>query len=369
MMPDLSEIVFVVGTRPEIIKTAPVLRAVRDSNELSPYLIHTDQHYDSNMSGAFFESLNLDLPDEHLGVGSGTHAEQTAKGLISIGQILRSRDPAVVLAQGDTNAVLSTAIAASKLSTDFGHIEAGIRSFDRTMPEEVNRILADKVANLCFVPTSRGVKNLSAEGIKDGVYQTGNTVVDACLKHKSIGESASNILDRLGLVPQKYAVTTIHRASNTDDPDRLSTILTGLDGQEYPVIFPCHPRTQKVIDELGFEPTASLRFVEPLDYLNFLKLEANARLIVTDSGGIQEEASILEVPCLTVRPNTERPETIDAGVNRLIEPDEIKASMAELFVDDDQYGRMRGAPNLYGDGDSGERITRILEEQYANSQN
>ena len=249
---------FVVGTRPEIIKTAPVLRAARESDVIDPYLVHTDQHYDDNMSAAFFEALNLESPNEHLGVGSGTQAEQTADGLVEVEQLLKTREPAAVLAQGDTNAVLSTAIAASKLPVEFGHIEAGIRSFDRSMPEETNRILADKVADLCGAPTAGAVDNLAAEGIEDGVYETGNTVVDACLEHSAIAESESEILDQFELTPEEYAVTTIHRASNTDDSDRLSTILDGLDSQEYPVVFPCHPRTRQVIDDLGFEATGSL---------------------------------------------------------------------------------------------------------------
>jgi UDP-N-acetylglucosamine 2-epimerase (non-hydrolysing) len=316
------------------------------------------------MSGEFFEALNLGFPDDHLGVHSGTQAEQTANGLIAIEQLLEERAPAVVLAQGDTNAVLSTAIAASKLPVAFGHIEAGIRSFDRSMPEEVNRVLADHVAELCFAPTSTAVDNLSAEGIEAGVYQTGNTIVDACLQHRSIADSESDVLTRFDLNPDSYAVTTIHRPINTDDPNRLSTILNGLDSQEFPVIFPCHPRTQAVIEELGFEANGSLHLVEPLGYLDFLKLETNARVIVTDSGGIQEEASILEVPCLTVRPNTERPETIDAGVNRLIEPFQVEEAMETLFVDDNRHQAMQGASQLYGDGSSGERIVEILEDRY-----
>lgn len=212
-----SEVVVILGTRPEIIKTAPVIREMRESNQIDPYVIHTNQHYDHSMSAAFFESLNLESPDEHLGVGSGTHAEQTADGLVAVGKLLNSRKPDAVLAQGDTNAVLSAAIAASKLPMHFCHIEAGIRSFDRSMPEEVNRVLADKAADLCFAPTARAVRNLHDEGVKDGVYETGNTIVDACLEHSSIADSESQTLEKLGLSRGGYAVTTIHRASNTGD--------------------------------------------------------------------------------------------------------------------------------------------------------
>lgn len=366
-MDNVSEVVFILGTRPEIIKTAPVLREIRKNGKIESYVVHTNQHYDHNMSGTFFESLNLQSPDKHLEVGSGTHAEQTADGLVAVEQILKSREPEAVLAQGDTNAVLSTAIAASKLPVDFCHIEAGIRSFDRSMPEEMNRVLADNVADLCFTPTPQAVENLHAEGVKNGVYETGNTVVDACLEHRSIAESESKILERLELHHGGYAVTTIHRASNTDDRDRLSTILKGLESQDYPVIFPCHPRTRSIIDEIGFDSSGSLRIIDPLDYLDFLKLMMNARLVVTDSGGIQEEASILQIPCLTVRSNTERQETVEAGVNRLIEPDLVGDMMSELFFNDDQHDEMRGAPDLYGDGNSGEQIVRILEKYYGQS--
>ncbi|QKG92035.1 UDP-N-acetylglucosamine 2-epimerase (non-hydrolyzing) [Halorubrum salinarum] len=358
------EIVFVVGTRPEIIKTAPVLRAVRDSDALDVHVVHTDQHYDDNMSAAFFEVLNLGMPDEHLGVGSGTQGEQTAKGLMKIERLLGDRSPAAVLAQGDTNAVLSTALSASKLPVDFGHIESGIRSYDRSMPEETNRVLADHVAELNFAPTDVAVENLADEGIEDGVHATGNTVVDACLQHRSFAESESTILDDFGLTAGKFVAVTIHRPVNTDDPDRLTTILEAFDGQAFPVVFPCHPRTRTAIDDLGFEPTGSLRLVEPLDYIDFLNLQANARLVVTDSGGIQEEASILQVPCLTVRPNTERPETVDAGVNKLIPPAALNAEIRKLFGDSEAHEAMRGAPDLYGEGNSGARIADILERRY-----
>lgn len=360
-----AEIIFVVGTRPEIIKTAPVLQSVKQSPVLNQYLVHTNQHYDDNMSATFFESLNLDDPDEHLEVGSGTQAIQTADGLIKIEEILAEREPEAVVAQGDTNAVLSTAIAASKLDVDFAHIEAGIRSYDRSMPEEVNRILADDVADLLFAPTSTAVNNLLSEGIETGVHETGNTIVDACLRHRSIAESNSKILERLDLLEDKYAIATIHRPTNTDSTNRLRSILEGFDSQAFPVVFPCHPRTRKVIDEFDFEPTGSLKLIEPLDYLDFLKLEDNARVIVTDSGGIQEEASILEVPCLTVRSNTERPETIDAGVNQLIEPSSLHHELENLFTDDQRHESMQGASNIYGDGDSGTKITEVLEAKYS----
>jgi UDP-N-acetylglucosamine 2-epimerase (non-hydrolysing) len=361
---DLSEVCIVVGTRPEIIKMAPVVRAIHDSNELTPYIIHTNQHYDEELSAAFFTDLNLPAPDQNLHVESGTQAEQTANGLTGIEQVLQERSPPIVLAQGDTNAVLSTALAASKLSVQFGHIEAGIRSFDRTMPEEVNRVIADQVSNLAFVPTETAAKNLRNEGVTEGVHVTGNTIVDACSDHLSIAERESTILDSLQLAKQNYIVATIHRPHNTDNADRLEQIFSEFGLIDYPVVFPAHPRTQNRIEELDIAVPDTLNVVEPLDYLDFLKLESNAKVIVTDSGGIQEEASILQVPCLTVRPNTERPETTEAGVNRLVEPEEIGAWIQKLWSSPSLYQSMQNQPDLYGDGTAGRRIAEIIETQF-----
>ncbi|PSP99055.1 UDP-N-acetylglucosamine 2-epimerase (non-hydrolyzing) [Halobacteriales archaeon QS_5_70_17] len=355
----MRELAVVVGTRPEIIKMAPVVRAATDRFDL--HLVHTGQHYDDEMSGAFFASLDLPAPDENLSIGSGTQAEQTADGLVGVESMLTEREPAAVLALGDTNAVLSTAIAASKLPTAFGHIEAGLRSFDRTMPEEVNRVVADHVAEFSFAPTEQAVEHLADEGVTAGVYETGNTIVDACREHVPLAEERSDVLEELGL-PEPYVAATIHRPHNTDDPERLRAIMGALDGAGAPVVLPAHPRTQSVLDDLGYEPTGSLELVGPLDYLDFLKLLDNATVAVTDSGGIQEEASILEVPCLTVRPNTERPETVDAGVNQLVEPGELRGRVETLLEDDAARAAMTGHPDLYGDGRAGERIVDVLDE-------
>lgn len=357
------EICVVVGTRPEIIKMAPVVRAIQQTNSVSLFLVHTNQHYDDELSGAFFENLELPNPDRNLRVESGTQAEQTASGLVGVERVLQERSPRVVLAQGDTNAVLSTAIAASKTDVLFGHIEAGIRSFDRSMPEEINRVLADQVADFAFAPTDDAKENLGAEGITDNVYVTGNTVVDACKQHLSISKNQSNVLDELGLVDTKYIVATIHRPRNTDSSKRLRRIISELDSVSIPVVFSAHPRTEKRINEYGLSTNGMLRIISPLDYLDFLKLEAGAELIVTDSGGIQEEASILEVPCLTVRPNTERPETIDAGVNELVSPSEIGNKIREIRSSQSLYRSMQGSDDLYGDGSAGQYIVEILKNE------
>jgi len=355
----MRELAVIVGTRPEIIKMAPVIRTATDRFDL--HLVHTGQHYDDEMSGAFFESLDLPTPDRNLSIGSGSQAEQTADGLVGVEAMLTEREPAAVLALGDTNAVLSTAIAASKLSTAFGHVEAGLRSFDRSMPEEVNRVVADHVAEFSFAPTEQAVDNLAAEGITAGVYETGNTIVDACREHAPLAAERSDVRDRLDL-PESYVAATIHRPHNTDDPERLRAIMDALDGASAPVVLPAHPRTQSVLDEMSYEPAGSLELVEPLDYLDFLNLLDNARVAVTDSGGIQEEASILEVPCLTVRPNTERPETVDAGVNELVDPDRLRARLRTLLEDDAARAAMTGHPDLYGDGRASEHIVDVLDE-------
>jgi UDP-N-acetylglucosamine 2-epimerase (non-hydrolysing) len=339
---------------------APVIRAIQRTDSITPYIVHTNQHYDNELSKAFFRNLNLPSPDRNLQVGSGTQGEQTADGLVGVERVLEARSPPIVLAQGDTNAVLSTAIATSKIDVLFGHVEAGIRSFDRSMPEEVNRVLADQVTDLAFAPTPEAVENLAAEGVTEDVYVTGNTVVDACREHLEISNERSDILTNLELKDKNYIVATIHRPRNTDTPTRLRRVITELDKIDSPVILPAHPRTKKRIDLEDLTSNDTLRIVPPLDYLDFLKLEANAEVIVTDSGGIQEEASILEIPCLTVRPNTERSETVDAGVNKLVKPEEISELVHQLKSSPAVYESMQGCTDLYGDGTAGQQIVEVI---------
>jgi|AntDeeMinimDraft_6_1070357.scaffolds.fasta_scaffold00165_2 UDP-N-acetylglucosamine 2-epimerase (non-hydrolysing) len=357
-----EEIAVVLGTRPEIIKMAPVVRAIEETPSLSLRLIHTDQHYDQELSGSFFEVLELPNPDDHLEVGSGTQGEQTATGLVGIESLLVDREPAAVLAQGDTNAVLSTALAASKLPVLFGHLEAGIRSFDESMPEEINRIVADDVADLLFAPTDDAALNLRAEGIEDGVHVTGNTVVDACHEHASIAAEKSTIHEELGVTAGEYVVATIHRPFNIDDFDRLGTIIQQLSALHCDVVFSAHPRTQEALVRADIPVADTVYIIDPVDYLDFLALQSTARVIVTDSGGIQEEASVLDVPCVTVRPNTERPETIEAGVNTLVKPSDITATVNQLIQDDAAHEVMTGYPDLYGDGESGARIVELVRD-------
>lgn len=357
------DVLIILGTRPEIIKLAPLIRAIDKSNKLSGQIVHTGQHYDDELSEAFFRSLQLPNPDEQLHVGSGTQGEQTADALEKIEGVIAQRSPDVVIALGDTNAVLSAALATSKMKPSFGHVEAGIRSFDRTMPEEVNRVLADQVSDFAFAPTETAAENLDNEGVVGETWVVGNTVVDACFEHTPIAEKESSILDQIDLKKGEYAVATIHRPRNTDNRDRLVQIIEALDEQEFPVIFPIHPRTKNALEAVDITHGGALSLIEPLDYLDFLKLLNNSRVVVTDSGGVQEEASILEIPCLTVRPNTERPETVEAGVNQLLEPDELQERLATVYRDATVLEDMTGYPNLYGDGNSAAKIVSILENK------
>uniref|UniRef100_UPI00261AE224 non-hydrolyzing UDP-N-acetylglucosamine 2-epimerase n=1 Tax=Halorientalis sp. TaxID=1931229 RepID=UPI00261AE224 len=312
-----SHVAIVLGTRPEIIKLSPVIRECERRGV--PYtIIHTGQHYSDELDTVFFEQLELPTPEHNHGVGSDSNGAQTGAMLIEIEEVLLDIDPDVVLVQGDTNSVLAGAIASSKLDCELGHIEAGLRSFDREMPEETNRVVTDHVADYLFAPTETAADYLRAEGRPDeAIYVTGNTVVDAVQQNREIATRKSEILNEFDLSPDTYAVMTAHRAENVDAPSRFEDLLTGVKRvateYEFEVIYPIHPRAQDRLDNFDIGVPEQIRLVEPLDYLDFLTLQANAGLILTDSGGIQEEACILQVPCVTLRDSTERPETLDVG--------------------------------------------------------
>lgn len=360
---------FVFGTRPEIIKLAPVIRAFEERS-IEPLLIHTGQHYDYEMSKIFLEELELHRIDYHLEVGSGTQAYQTGSAMIKIEEVLMKEKPDVTLVQGDTNTVLAGALASVKLKIPVAHVEAGLRSFDRTMPEEINRILADHASEVLFAPTEEAKKNLEREGISEGVYVVGNTIVDAVLQNSEIAERKSKILDKLGLRPKEYAVLTAHRAENTDSEENLKKLVEIIESLPITVIYPVHPRTEKRLKSLNLwsrlEKRAHVILTKPLGYLDFLKLQKNAKFVLTDSGGIQEESIILNVPCLTLRYNTERPETIKAGGNVLVglEKERVLYYVDRLLNDKQFYERMAKAPNPFGDGKSGERIVNTLLQLY-----
>jgi UDP-N-acetylglucosamine 2-epimerase (non-hydrolysing) len=316
------KIAFIVGTRPEIIKMSPLIDEVKKKG-VNYILIHTGQHYDQEMSQQFFTDLELSQPDYNIGVGSTTQGKQTAVMLEGIEKILLNETPDIILVEGDTNAVMAGAIASSKLHLPLGHVEAGLRSFDKTMPEEINRMIADACSNLFFVPTEESAINLIFEGINPhNIHITGNTIVDACLRNLKIAEKNSNLVSKLDL-GENILTLTIHRAENVDDPKRLKNITDALlELNEVTIIFPVHPRTRKNLVKFGFydslEEAKHIQMINPVGYLDFLLLLSHSKLVLTDSGGIQEEAITLNLPCITLRYNTERPETVTAGGNILV---------------------------------------------------
>lgn len=320
------KVALVVGVRPEFVQCTQILKKLKDWHEI--LLIHTGQHYDYQMSKIFFEELNIPEPDYHLNVGSGTQGAQTGDLLTKMETVLLEEKPNMTLVFGDTNSTLAGALAASKLHIKVGHIESGMRSFDRSMPEEINRILTDHCSDLLFCSTKTAVENLKREGIINNVYLVGDVMVDSLPNNKKIAESKSDILDVLKLKSKEYFVVTIHRASNTDDKKNLNNIVEALLEVEETVIFPVHPRTKKFLIEYGLYDKlcsrASIKLIDPLGYLDFLKLMNHAKKIITDSGGIQKEAYILKVPCITLRENTEWIETIQDGWNVLTGPDKRK---------------------------------------------
>jgi UDP-N-acetylglucosamine 2-epimerase (non-hydrolysing) len=352
-------IAIVVGTRPEIIKMAPVVRACLTRRV--PYLlIHTGQHYSFEMDGVFFKELDLPAPDVNLEVGSGTQAYQIGSIVLGMEPILSERRPSVVLVEGDTNSVLAGALAANKLGFKVGHVEAGLRSYDRTMPEEVNRILTDHLSDWLFAPTEGARRLLLGEGILgDRIHVTGNTVVDELMLQRDRA-SRPELLGRFGVEPRRYAVATVHRAENVDHEDRLRGIVQGLEGAAralgVPVLAALHPRTSQRLERLGQKFDDGVRALPPLGYLDFLGLHASAALTLTDSGGLQEEACCLGVPCVTLRDNTERPESVEVGANTLAGADAQRIVAAAQSM----LARPRDWKNPFGDGQSGLRIVDLL---------
>lgn len=344
----------VVGARPQFVKAVMVSRALRKSHR--EILLHTGQHYDDGMSAQFFRELNLAEPDYHLGVGSGSHAEQTGQMLVGIEAAITHEKPDLVLVYGDTNSTLAGALAAAKTEVPVAHVEAGCRSHDRSMPEEINRVVTDHLSSLLFCPTERTVANLEREGITSGVHYVGDVMFDLLLEQLPKAEAQSGILQALGLTPGGYLVVTIHRAANTDQAERLAGILEVLEALEEPVIFPVHPRTRKAIAGLRFSPNPLVRLIDPVGYLDMLILIRRARLVLTDSGGIQKEAFFLGTPCLTFRETTEWAETVEAGWNKLV------GLHRETVLSEVRSWKPRGMPpdGLFGDGRAAERIAEIL---------
>ncbi len=357
------KIAIVLGTRPEIIKMAPIIRACIN-NKADYFILHTGQHYTYKLDRIFFEQLQLPEARYNLDVGSGTHGEQTGKILTGVEKILKQEQADIVLVEGDTNSVFAGALAACKMGIRVGHVEAGLRSYDRSMPEEINRVLADHCADLLFAPTRRAVETLLGEGIKrENIHLTGNTIVDSIQQNLSLARSRTNIHAGLSITPGKYFLVTLHRQENVDDRERFQSILEGLkrlaDTYSMPVVYPVHPRSRKMMSQFNLEANG-VTLIEPVDFLEFLVLESDARLILTDSGGVQEESCILNVPCVTLRDNTERPETVEIGAN-------IVAGATPVSIVDcarTMLSRDTKWANPFGEGNTGEKIIKIIKGEY-----
>lgn len=359
-MSQVRSILTIVGARPQFIKAAPVSKALCSAG-LHEVLLHTGQHYDSQMSARFFEELGLPEPRYNLGIGSGSHGAQTARMLRAIEEVLLQEKPDWVLVFGDTNSTLAGALAAAKLGHQVAHVESGLRSYNREMPEEINRIAADRLSALLFAPTAQAVQALKSEGFDDGaVVLTGDVMYDAALMFAEKAIRASDVLQNLGLKEKEFILATLHRAENTDTPERLSAILGGLTAvsNEIPVIMPLHPRTRKQLAVSAIN-TGPIRLCDPVGYLDMLNLTRAAKLVVTDSGGLQKEAYFQKVPCVTLREETEWRELVDAGWNRLVPPMDKKgvrdAILAELHRSHSQ-----SAPQFYGDGSAAKLIAERL---------
>lgn len=353
------KIAILLGTRPEIIKMSPIIRECTRL-ELDYFILHTGQHYSYNLDKVFFKELELPEAKYNLDVGSGSHGEQTGKMLVEIERVLQKEKPDIVLVQGDTNSTLSGALAATKLGIKVGHVEAGLRSYDKGTPEEVNRVLTDHCSDYLFAPTEKAKEILVSEGIhQEKIFVTGNTIVDAVYQNLEIANSKRNVVSDLHLQSKTYFVVTVHRQENVDNKSRFSGILEGLEKVKaefgLPIIYPIHPRSTKQIQELNLRPRG-VNLIDPIDFLSFLQLENNAKLVFTDSGGIQEETCILKVPCVTLRDNTERPETIEVGSNVLAgtDPDRIVACAKTMISKENRW------ENPFGDGNAGKKIVEVL---------
>jgi UDP-GlcNAc3NAcA epimerase len=349
------KIVTIVGARPQFIKAAAVSRKLRIRHE--EILVHTGQHYDYEMSGIFFDGLELPKPNASLGIGSGPHGAQTGAMLKAVEDVLLAERPDYVLVYGDTNSTLAGALAASKLAIPIAHVEAGLRSFNRRMPEEINRVTADHLSDLLLCPSETAVRNLANEGISRNVYLVGDVMLDVLnwAKQRAVANQQV-ILERFGLSKKSFLLATIHRSENTDQAPRISSILSALNSMDEPVVFPVHPRTRKILSEIGFQPEPHVRLVDPLSYLDMLAFLGSARMLLTDSGGLQKEAYWLDLPCLTLRNETEWVETVDAGWNLLVGADSDKiVSSVKSFSPPALH------PDLYGDGAAADKCIELLE--------
>ncbi|HEY6931241.1 MAG TPA: UDP-N-acetylglucosamine 2-epimerase (non-hydrolyzing) [Thermoanaerobaculia bacterium] len=364
-MSSAFRIATVVGARPQFIKAAVLSRLLADIDGIDEFVIHTGQHYDDAMSQVFFDELEMSPPHRNLGVGAGSQGAQTGRMLEGVEQALADLRPDGVLVYGDTNSTLAGALAAAKMHIPLAHVEAGLRSYNRRMPEEINRVLTDHMADLLFAPTAVAVKNLSREGLPaDRVHLVGDVMYDAALHYASRAERQSRVIEDLGLTPRGYVLATAHRAENVDDPIRLRAIVEGLSAvaMEIPVVFPVHPRTASALERTGLRRAAEgIRCIEPVGYLDMVRLEKSAAVVATDSGGVQKEAFFYGVPCVTLRDETEWVELLELGWNQLASP--LSAAKIRSAV-----ANARGSTGKdsrpYGDGKAGEEILEVIESQW-----
>jgi UDP-N-acetylglucosamine 2-epimerase (non-hydrolysing) len=345
----------IVGARPNFMKVAPVMSALKAHEHVVQTLVHTGQHYDANMSDVFFEQLGIASPDVNLAVGSGTHARQTAEIMTRFEPVLLDRKPDLVLVYGDVNSTVACALVSAKLGVRVGHVEAGLRSFDRSMPEEINRLITDQLADLLFTPSEDGDFNLKNEGIAaEKIFRVGNVMIDSLVKLLPAAQRQHQ-----NSLPERYALVTLHRPANVDDGAILKRILESLleVSRDLCVVFPAHPRTRKRIDDFGLQD-ARLRLLDPLPYIEFLAMQSRATVVITDSGGIQEETTFLGIPCLTLRENTERPVTVSLGTNVLVgrDPDKLRLELSRVLTGHAKKGTV---PPLW-DGHAGERVAALL---------
>jgi len=345
----------IVGARPNFMKVAPVLSALQARDNVAQTLVHTGQHYDVNMSDVFFQQLGIPAPDVNLAVGSGSHAEQTAEIMIRLERVVLDRQPDIVLVYGDVNSTVATVLVCAKLGVKVGHVEAGLRSFDRTMPEEINRLVTDQLADMLFTPSADGDENLLREGISaEKIFRVGNVMIDSLVRLLPMAQKT-----KINGLPERYALVTLHRPANVDDSVRLKGILESLTevNRDLAVVFPVHPRTRRRIADFGFN-AGQLHLLDPCPYVEFLGLQSRATVVITDSGGIQEETTYLGVPCLTVRENTERPITVSVGTNVLVgrDPEKLRRELSRVLGGSVKKGTV---PPLW-DGRAGERIADIL---------
>jgi UDP-N-acetylglucosamine 2-epimerase (non-hydrolysing) len=365
----MTKVLHVVGARPNFMKAAPIYKAIAQRGKLAQVLVHTGQHYDVKMSDVFFADLGMPAPDVHLGIGSGSHAEQTAKVMIELEKVFAREKPSLVSVVGDVNSTVAAALVAAKMCIPIAHVEAGLRSNDRTMPEEVNRVVTDRLADYLLTPSPDANENLRMEGVDpERIHFVGNVMIDSLLASRDQADRLDT-LDKLELRAGQYAVCTLHRPANVDDPKILGGLLGALItiAHDLPVVFPVHPRTRKMIAESGLAErvgrASGFKLVEPMGYLEFLALTSKAKLILTDSGGLQEESTALGVPCLTLRENTERPVTVTVGTNILVgtDPQAITREAEKVLRGDAKQGRI---PDLW-DGRAGPRIAELYERVLA----